>query len=249
MARQRKPAQLGLDPASYNPVGLRAYSMDELKHEYASLRREATERVRSLGRSKQWSQTEAYRSNVGQYPTLAQIGNDRRALERKIIQAQRFVTSKASSPSGLRDIQRKQLESLHRNAGYDWVNASNAQDFFEFLNWLDARGEKHLFYELLKASDEEDPEEVEHAGDEMEDAFNAWLEGREDDLYDALNQDEDEDEDEEEPQPQPQPQPKPKPQPKPAGKSYPAKKQAGRRQKQKSKKSKKRKKRGKKRGR
>ena len=242
MARQRKPAKLGLDPASYNPVGLRAYSMDELKHEYASLRREATERVRSLGRSKQWSQTQAYRSNVGQYPTLAQIGNDRRALERKIIRAQRFVSAKASSPSGLRDIQRKQLESLHRNAGYDWVNSSNAQSFYEFLNWLDARGEKNLFYELLRASDEEDPEEIEHAGDEMEEAFNRWLEGQgEVDPFDAMYQDEDEDEDE----PEPQPQPKPKPQPKPAGKSYPAKKQPGRRGKQKQKqKRKKRKKRG-----
>lgn len=241
MARQRKPAKLGLDPASYNPVGLRAYSMDQLKKEYASLRREATERVRSLGRSKQWSQTEAYRSNVGQYPTLAQIGNDRRALERKIIQAQRFVSSKASSPSGLRDIQRKQLESLHRNAGYDWVNSSNAQSFFEFLNWLDARGEKNLFYELMRASDEEDPEAIEHAGDEMEEAFNRWLEGQGevDPFEDAMYPDEEEEEEEEV-----QPQPSPKPQPRPAGKSYPAKKQPGRRGKRKQKRKK-----GKKRGR
>jgi hypothetical protein len=182
---------------------------------------------------------------VGQYPTLAQIGNDRRALERKIIQAQRFVSSKASSPSGQRDIQRKQLESLHRNAGYDWVNSSNAKDFYEFLNWLDARGEKNLFYELLRASDEEDPEEIEHAGDEMKEAFNRWLEGQGevDPFDDAMYPDEEEDEEEDEPEPQPQPQPKPKPQPKPAGKSYPAKKQPGRRGKRKQK----RQKRGKKR--
>lgn len=242
MARQRKPAKLGLDPASYNPVGLRSYSMDELKHEYASLRREATERVRSLGRSKQWRKTEAYRSNVGQYPTLAQIGNDRRALEHKIIQAQRFVTAKRSSPSGQRDVLRKQLESLHRKPGYDWVNMDNAQDFYEFLSWLDASGEKQRWYQLLRAYDEEDEESIEEAGEDMQAEFEDWLEAQEDDPYDAFNQDEDEDE------VQPQPQPKPKPQPKPAGKTYPAKKQAGRRGKQKQKKQKKQK-RGKKRGR
>ena len=241
MPKQRKPAKLGLDPAAYNPAGLRAYSTQELKKEYAALRREAQERLRSLGRSKQWSQTDAYRSNVGQYPTLAQIGDDRRALERKILQAARFVTSKRSSPSGLRDIQRKQLESLHRNAGYDWVNSSNAQDFFEFLNWLDAIAEKNLFYELLRASDEEDPEEIEHAGDEMEEAFNRWLEGQGevDPFDDAMYPDEEEEEEEV------QPQPAPKPQPKPFGKSYPAKKRAGRRGKRKQKrKQKRRKKRG-----
>lgn len=243
MARQRKPAQLGLDPASYNPVGLRAYSTDQLKKEYASLRREATERVRSLGRSEQWRRTEAYRSNVGQFPTLAQIGNDRRALERKIVQAQRFVTAKRSSPSGQRDILRKQVESLHRNPGYDWVNMSNAVDFYDFLNWLDAQGEKQEFYELLKSYDPRDRKSVEHAGDDMRRAFETWMENQGDDPYDAMNKDEieEETEDEEEQAIQaPEPQKRTKQPDRPKGEKYPAKKRAGRRGKQKQKRRKKR---------
>ncbi len=237
-ARQRRPAQLGLDPASYNPVGLRAYSTEELKHEYASLRREATERVRSLGRSKLWSQTEAYRSNVGQYPTLKEIGDDRRALERKIIQAQRFVTAKRSSPSGQRDILRKKLESLHRSPGYDWVTMDNALDFFDFMGWLDARSEKQMFYKLIKAYDEEDEESLAEAGEEMQQAFEDWLEGNSDELK-PMQTDEDDADEQDTDQPQPQPQPARKPSK--AGR-YPAKKKAGRRQKRKNKKQQKRKK-------
>lgn len=250
MARQRKPAKLGLDPASYNPVGLRAYSTEQLRAEYASLRPEAMARLESLGRSKHGRKSKTYKENKGKYPTIKQIGNDRRALERKLQDMARFVTSKRSTAAGQRDILRKQVESLHKNPGYDWVNMNNAPDFYDFLDWLDAQSEKDLFYELLKSYDPRDKESIKHAGDDMKLAFEIWMENQEDDPFDAMNEDEskeDEDEIEEdlpEPEPEPdmQPQPKPRQAGRPRGEKYPAKKKAGRRGKQK--KQKKKKKRG-----
>lgn len=244
MAIQRKPAKLGLDPASYNPVGLRAYSTDQLRAEYAALRPEAMARLESLGRSKQGSRSKTYKENRGNFPTVKQIGNDRRALERKLQEMARFVTSKRSTAAGQRDILRKQVESLHKNPGYDWVNMSNAVDFYDFLDWLDAQSEKHLFYELLKSYDPRERKSVEHAGDDMQRAFETWMENQGDDPFDAMNKDETEDETEDEeeettPEPEHEPQPAPKPG-RPKGEKYPAKKRSGRRGKQKKKRRKKR---------
>ena len=224
MGKRRKPFTPGLDPAAYNPVGLRAYSTEQLKTEYARIRPEAKARVDLLGRSKASRKSEAYRRNVGQYPTPKQIGDDRQALIHKITQAAQFVSAKSSTPQGQRDIRKKQVQSLHRNAGYDWVNESNFDEFTQFMDWLDARGEKGLFYQLLRASDEEDPESVEEAGEEMQEAFERWKQNR--DL----------------PEPEPQPQPKPRQPGRPKGEKYPAKKQPRRRGKQKKQKKQKRKK-------
>lgn len=243
MAKQRKPAKLGLDPASYNPVGLRAYSTEQLRAEYASLRPEAMTRLESLGKSKYGSRSKTFKENRGQFPTVKQIGNDRRALERKLQEMARFVTSKRSTAAGQRDILRKQVESLHKNPGYDWVNMSNAVDFYDFLGWLDAQGEKQEFYELLKSYDPRDRESVKHAGDDMRRAFETWMENQGDDPYDAMNKDEieEETEDEEEQAIQaPEPQKRTKQPGRPKGEKYPAKKRAGRRGKQKQKRRKKR---------
>lgn len=243
MARQRKPAKLGLDPASYNPVGLRAYSTEQLRTEYAALRPEAMARLESLGKSKYGRRSKTFKENRGQFPTVKQIGNDRRALERKLQEIARFVTSKRSTAAGQRDILRKQVESLHKNPGYDWVNMSNAVDFYDFLDWLDAQGEKNLFYELLKSYDPRDRKSVEHAGDDMQSAFETWMQNQGDDPYDAMNKDETEDEEEQAipaPEPQKRTQQPSRPMGRPMGEKYPAKKRAGRRGKQKQKRRKKR---------
>lgn len=238
MAKQRKPAKLGLDPASYNPVGLRAYSIDQLRSEYASLRPEAMARLESLGKSKYGRRSKTFKENRGQFPTVKQIGNDRRALERKLQEMARFVTSKRSTAAGQRDILRKQVESLHKNPGYDWVNMSNAVDFYDFLDWLDAQSEKHLFYELLKSYDPRDQKTVEHAGDDMQRAFETWMENQGDDPFNAMNKDETKEEEEDETEPESQNKTK---QPgRPHGEKYPAKKRAGRRGKRKQKRRKKR---------
>lgn len=177
MARGRKPFPLGLDPASYNPQGLKAYDDKVLRKEYSRVRREAEDRLRKLGQS-EFRKSRAYQENIGQFPTLKEIGS-RDELERKLRQAARFVTAKASSASGQRDIRRKQLQTLHQKPGFEWVNTKNFQDFTDFMNELEARSEKGLYYELMKGyepDEDEDEDEEEEGENPLRDAFEVWLE-------------------------------------------------------------------------
>lgn len=141
--RSRKPFELGLDPAAYNPVGLRAYSDEEVKKEYARLRREANDRLRKLGNS-EFSESQAYTENVGKFKTIANIRN-RRELDRLTQEAARFVTAKSSSASGQREIRALKIESLHAH-GYSWVNTKNYNDFVEFMESMRATGLDKIFY-------------------------------------------------------------------------------------------------------
>ncbi len=150
--RSRAPFTLGLDPAAYNPTGLKSYSTSELKTEYSRLRREAEDRLRKLGRS-EFRDSEAYRRNVGQFPTLKDLGNDRRALERKLIDAQRFIMAKTSSASGQREIRRENINTLKAH-GYTWVNTRNFKDFTEYMEELRAKGATEEFYRTSADAEE-----------------------------------------------------------------------------------------------
>lgn len=133
--RSRKMFEPGFDPASYNLQALHSKSMAELQHEYARIREEARDRLRGFARSKVWSErSKIYRENKDRFPALREIKNNRRALEHLTIEGLRFVTSKGSSISGAKEIQRDVIDSL-REAGWDWVNTSNIWDVTEFLEW------------------------------------------------------------------------------------------------------------------
>ena len=180
--RSRAPFALGLDPAAYNPQGLRAYETDELKREYSRLRREAEDRLRKLGRS-EFADSQAYRQNAGKFQRLKEIGDDRRKLERLLIDAERFVMSKRSSASGQREIRREAIQSLRAN-GYTWVNTRNFNDFVEYMDELRARGAQEEFYRAWAVAEddgEEDPDELRERRAMRNDqrrAFEAWREER-----------------------------------------------------------------------
>lgn len=184
--RSRKPFELGFDAALYNPSGLGAkdehgeYLIPDsaLKKEYARLRREATERLRKLGQS-EFKTTKTYKENVGKFKPVREV-TDRRELERLVQQAARFVTAKGSSASGLRDIRRKQIQTLHEK-GYTFVNTRNFQDFTDYMDWLHAQSDKTMFYEILRSDveDEEDltPRERKEIADRQEELFEKWRSG------------------------------------------------------------------------
>lgn len=180
--RSRAPFALGLDPAAYNPQGLRSYETDELRREYSRLRREAEDRLRKLGRS-EFADSQAYRQNAGKFQTLKEIGDDRRKLERLLIDAERFVMSKRSSASGQREIRREAIQSLRAN-GYTWVNTRNFNDFVEYMDELRARGAQEEFYRAWSVAEddgEEDPDELRERRATRNDqrrAFEEWREER-----------------------------------------------------------------------
>ena len=141
--RTRKPFQFGLDPAAYTMIGLKAYDRKALEKEYARLRREATERLRRLGKS-EFSGTKIYRENVGVFKTLKQIKSEHE-LRILIVQAARFVSAKGSSATGQREIRRATIESLHAS-GYTWVNTKNFEDYTAFMEWLRSEHLERQYY-------------------------------------------------------------------------------------------------------
>lgn len=165
--RSRAPFQLGLDPAAYTPRGLETYAKAgreaELKTEYSRLRREAEDRLRKLGRS-EFKESKAYTKNVGTFPTLKEIEaaqkypGDLRDLTRHLIDAHRFVMSKASSASGQREIRRENISTLHAH-GYGWVNTKNFQQFTDFMEEMRAKGAGEEYY-LVYGSQELDADEM-----------------------------------------------------------------------------------------
>ena len=169
MARTRKPYILGLDPASYNPVGLKAYSDAELQHEYARIRREANERLTRLGAS-EFAEMEVYTSNVGKFIPIKQLSS-RRELERLVIEGARFVTASGSSASGQRAIRKKAISSL-KDLGINFVNTKNYGMFSKFMGEL-----KSGHIEGLKYIESDDKAQQGHftvGSDELQELFEEW---------------------------------------------------------------------------
>lgn len=150
--RERKPFRLGLDPALYNPEGLKAVmdesGVDAVAREYSRLRREATQRLTRLGRS-EFADSRAYTENKNRFVRLDQIDLETKAGQRKLArltqEAARFVTARGSSASGLRAIRREAIDSLHDDE-YKWVNTKNFKKFTEFMDDLRAEASDKLFY-------------------------------------------------------------------------------------------------------
>lgn len=176
--RERKPFKLGLDPSAYNPIGMKAYTEDEIRREYARLRREAEQRLTRLGKS-EFRDSAAYRQNVGKFKRLDQI-HDRRTLERLTQEAAKFVTARGSSASGQRGIRRDIIDTLH-SSGYKFVNTKNFKKFTEFMDTVKAMGLDKIFYELKGESDEDLDEEPLNA-DVVEELFTEYLESGEIDI-------------------------------------------------------------------
>lgn len=170
--RERKPFALGLDPAMYNPEGLRAIieenGVDVVAREYSRLRREATQRLVRLGRS-EFSETKTYKDNKNRFARLDQINLETKAGQRKLArltqEAAQFVTARGSSASGLRAIRRESIETLH-DQEYRWVNTKNYNDFTDFMEDLRAEAADKLFYsknprgEIPKAAKKERSREL-----------------------------------------------------------------------------------------
>lgn len=170
--RERKAFRLGLDPALYNPEGLKAVmkesGVDVVAHEYSRLRREATQRLTRLGKS-EFSDSRTYTDNKNRFVRLDEINLETKEGQRKLArltqEAARFVTARGSSASGLRAIRREAIDSLHDDE-YRWVNTKNYKKFTEFMDDLRAEASDKLFYakhpkgDIPKASKKERSREL-----------------------------------------------------------------------------------------
>ena len=106
------------------------FTLQEARAEYARLRREANRRLEVLRRS-EFANIKAVTNRPDDYAALPR-GMDETEVRAALFDVARFISLKTSSLKGARAARREWIESMHR-AGYDWVNASNADAFGRFL--------------------------------------------------------------------------------------------------------------------
>lgn len=127
-AKQR--AVLKYDPDWYTPVNL-LYHADkkQVRKEYSRLRAIANKRLARMGKTK-YRNTKTYQNNAGYYPPLKELNET--ALAYRLAKLRDFITSKTSTVSGLREIEKKSLSTLQAH-GYNFVTPENFIQFGDFM--------------------------------------------------------------------------------------------------------------------
>lgn len=127
-------ATLKYDPDFYIPSNLNKQlqgSMSkEIRAEYSRLRGIAMKRLKRL-EAADMDDTQAYLKNYKHYPALKDIKTSQE-LAGRLSDLSRFITAKASTVSGQREIRSKSIATLHEN-GYTFVNDDNIVDFGRFM--------------------------------------------------------------------------------------------------------------------
>ncbi len=131
MARK---ASLYYDFIWYTPSNLKAALENDnekaVRKEYTRLRDIAQKRLKRL-KAAGYEDTEAYRKNINHYPTLKEI-KTKSELAQRLSDLSRFIKSELSTVSGIKERERKTLESLSEH-GYGFVNEGNLSDFGDFM--------------------------------------------------------------------------------------------------------------------
>lgn len=128
-------------------------SREELRKEYSRLRSVAKKRLERMTGTR-YENTQTYLKNINKYGTLEQIENMAKLQGRKLSperqreladsitakklqELYRFLTAKTGSIKGMREVERKAIETL-RDRGYTFINRKNIQDFGEYMEYLRA---------------------------------------------------------------------------------------------------------------
>lgn len=103
---------------------------EQMKAEYTRLRNVANKRLLRM-QDTRFENYQSFQQNVGKFIPVSQINSERELIYR-LSEVERFISAKTSTISGIRDIERRTLESL-QDAGYTFVNAKNLAAFGEFM--------------------------------------------------------------------------------------------------------------------
>lgn len=124
------------DPDWYTPANIKNFiaadpkNIKAVRKEYTRLRDIEEKRIKRMAQVPDYKRTQVYKKNAGKYPKLADIKGGR--LPYLLSALERFVSAKASTISGMKEIRAKQLETLHKHE-YNFVTEENLSDFGEFM--------------------------------------------------------------------------------------------------------------------
>lgn len=114
---------------AYSVSALMNRPLAEVKKEYSRLRSIARKRLERLGKS-DFASSQAYQMNKKGFKPLAQLQGQQ--IYYNLNALMRFITAKASTVTGQKEIRAKEIRTLHEH-GYTFVNVSNYFQFIEFM--------------------------------------------------------------------------------------------------------------------
>lgn len=110
-------------------------SIAEKRKEYARLRKIANARLKNF-EGTPYTSTQTYIKNAGKFIPQSQISD--RDIKYMLYDVAKFVDAKTSSVSGMRDIERRTIETAHER-GMTWLNKGNLRDFGRYMDFLRAK--------------------------------------------------------------------------------------------------------------
>lgn len=178
MATPVKYVKFSFPISAYQPDALRSgYTERELRREYSRLRDVAQKRLGRLQAS-EFAGSQTVKYNVGRFKKLKDI-ESQSELTHLLGDLARFLTATRGSVAGMREAQRKSIETL-QEGGLGWINEKNFSQFADYMDWLHdfyPRGypskalrvfeqamEKKLDPEVVKANFDQYLENVEKTG-------------------------------------------------------------------------------------
>lgn len=119
----------------YNPRNIQ-YALsdkeerDKVLKDYIEKRKIANRRLENF-KGTEWETSKQYKMNEGKYKKISEIKDDTE-LAYLLTDLHRFVTSKTSTVTGLKQQRNRTIETLHEH-GYTFINKGNLRQFGEFM--------------------------------------------------------------------------------------------------------------------
>lgn len=167
----REKATLRYEKELYTPQGSKNLTDKELRKEYSRLRSIARKRLERF-EGTEWTDTQIYRLNAGQYKPLKEITSDRE-LRHLFSDVARFVNAEVSSVSSLEKQREKGVQTLNER-GYDFVNKQNYRQFAEFMEYARVSNLNKMYDSKRIADFYEATEKKKMSNEELRKAFRLW---------------------------------------------------------------------------
>lgn len=122
-------------PELYYPEALISgvLTPEEMRSHYSYLRKEANRRLQRFVGT-EFEDAQSYIKNVGKFVPLSEINNERELMF-KLYEVSKFIRARSSSVTGLQQIRREAIETLH-DKGITWVNPGNYKQFAEYMEYM-----------------------------------------------------------------------------------------------------------------
>jgi hypothetical protein len=168
---RRDKAKLLYREEVYTPEGAKTLTDKQLRKEYSRLRSIARKRLERF-EGTEWTDTQVYKLNAGQYKPLKEIKTDRE-LRHLLSDVARFVTADTGSVSGLEKQREKGVRTMQER-GYDFVTKDNYRKFADFMEYARVANLNRLYDSKRIAQFYDWAEKKKLSGENLFKAFRSW---------------------------------------------------------------------------